>query len=293
MTDLELAKPEVTSFFDPATFTVSYVVKDPDSSHAAIIDSVLDYDPKSGRTSTHSADRIIAFVQARGLIIDWVLETHAHADHLTAAPYLKQTLGGKIAIGEHIRDVQNIFRDIFNLEEEFLPDGSQFDHLFRDGDILQVGGMAGNVIHTPGHTPACLTYMFGNAAFVGDTLFMPDAGTARADFPGGDAHTLYRSTQKILSLPDDTRLFLCHDYGQDGSREFVWESTVAEQKDQNIHVGRGNDEDSYVQMRNERDAALDMPTLILPSIQVNIRAGNMPPPEDNGMSYIKIPINGL
>lgn len=286
-------KPEVISFFDEATFTASYIVKDPASAKAAIVDSVLDFDPKSGRTKTESADRIIDYARQNGLEIDWVLETHAHADHLTAAPYLKKTLGGKIAIGEHIKDVQVIFRDVFNMEREFLPDGSQFDRLFVDGDQFQIGGLTAQVMHTPGHTPACLTYVIGDAAFVGDTLFMPDAGTARADFPGGDAHTLYQSTQKILALPEETRIFLCHDYGADGARDIVFETTVKAERAANIHVGKGRDEASYIQMREARDATLDMPTLILPSIQVNIRGGELPPAEDNGVRYMKLPIDAL
>lgn len=287
-----MSNPVVTSFFDEATNTVSYLVKDPDSDHAAIVDSVLDYDPKSGRTNTESADEIIKAVEDQNLTIDWILETHAHADHLTAAPYLQQRLGGQIAIGEHIKDVQAIFRDVFNVEKEFLPDGKQFDHLFVEGDTFTIGGLEGRVLHTPGHTPACLTYVIGDAAFVGDTLFMPDAGTARADFPGGDARVLYQSTQKILQLPDETRLFLCHDYGPDG-RPIKWETTVAEQRALNVHVGEGVSEDEFVEMRTKRDATLDMPTLILPSIQVNMRAGHMPPAEDDGKVYLKIPVNGL
>lgn len=287
-----MTKPDVTSFFDEETNTVSYVVRDPESLHAAIIDSVLDYDPKSGRTKTDSADKIVSHVESVGLTIDWILETHAHADHLTAAPYLQKRLGGKTAIGEHIKDVQAIFRDVFNVEKEFRADGKQFDHLFVAGDSFAIGGMQGKVMHTPGHTPACLTYLVGDAAFVGDTLFMPDAGTARADFPGGDAHILYRSTRKILALPDETRLFLCHDYGPDG-RAIAWETTVQEQREKNIHVGDATNEKTYVDMRNARDETLEMPTLILPSIQVNMRAGEMPPADDNGVVYLKIPINAL
>ncbi len=288
-----MQKPIVTSFFDKATFTASYIVKDPDSAKAAIVDSVLDFDPKSGRTKTDSADEIIAHVKDNGLEVEWILETHAHADHLTAAPYLKKHLGGKTGIGEHIKDVQTIFRDVFNLEKEFLPDGSQFDHLFADGDTFQIGGLTVSVMHTPGHTPACLTYVVGDAALVGDTLFMPDAGTARADFPGGDAHTLYQSTQKILALPEDTRIFLCHDYGADGKREIAFTTTVKAEREANIHVGFGKDEADYIKMREARDATLDMPTLILPSIQVNIRAGELPPAEDNGVRYMKLPIDAL
>jgi len=287
-----MKQPIVISFFDEATFTASYIVKDPDSNHAAIIDSVLDYDAKSGRTSTDSADAIISLAQAQGLSIDWILETHAHADHLSAAVYLQEKLGGKIAIGEHITDVQKIFRDVFNFEKEFLPDGTQFDHLFADGDSFMIGGLEAKVMHTPGHTPACITFLAGDAAFVGDTLFMPDSGTARADFPGGDARALYDSTQKLLALPDETRVFLCHDYGQDG-REITCETTIAEQRAKNIHVGEGKDVEAYVAMREARDKALAMPTLILPSIQVNIRGGHMPPAEENGTIYLKVPLNRL
>ncbi|MEN8721777.1 MAG: MBL fold metallo-hydrolase [Alphaproteobacteria bacterium] len=288
-----MQQPTVISFFDEATFTASYIVQDPDSNKAAIIDSVLDFDPKSGRTNTESADEIIAHVKKHGLEVEWILETHAHADHLTAAPYLKKNLGGKTAIGEHIKDVQTIFRDVFNLEKSFLPDGSQFDHLFNDADTFMIGGLKVLVMHTPGHTPACISYIAGDAAFVGDTLFMPDAGTARADFPGGDAHTLFHSTQKILALPDETRIFLCHDYGADGKREIAYTTTVKAEREANIHVGAGKDEAAYIKMREARDATLGMPTLILPSIQVNIRAGELPPAEDNGVRYMKLPIDAL
>ena len=286
-------RPDVAAFFDEATFTVSYVVSDPQSKSAAIIDSVLDYDPKSGRTSTKSADRIIAHVRDSGLTVDWILETHAHADHLTAAPYLKQALGGKTAIGEHIVTVQKTFADVFNLEPDFATDGSQFDHLFADRDKFEIGSIAGRVMHAPGHTPACVVYVIGDAAFVGDTLFMPDFGTARCDFPGGDSRVLYRSIQKLFSLPDETRLFMCHDYKALGRDTYEWETTVAKERAENIHVHKGIDEDGFVTMRTERDATLDMPTLILPSVQVNIRAGDLPPPEDNGVAYLKIPINAL
>lgn len=288
-----MQQPTVISFFDEATFTASYIVQDPDSNKAAIIDSVLDFDPKSGRTNTESADEIIAHVKKHGLEVEWILETHAHADHLTAAPYLKKNLGGKTAIGEHIKDVQTIFRDVFNLEKSFLPDGSQFDHLFNDADTFMIGGLKVLVMHTPGHTPACISYIAGDAAFVGDTLFMPDAGTARADFPGGDAHTLFQSTQKILALPDETRIFLCHDYGADGKREIAYTTTVKAEREANIHVGAGKDEAAYIKMREARDATLGMPTLILPSIQVNIRAGELPPAENNGVRYMKLPIDAL
>ncbi len=287
------AHPEVGSFFDPATNTVSYVVKDPESQACAIIDPVLDYDPKSGRTTTRSADQIVAYVRKHKLDVDWLLETHAHADHLSAAPYLKEKLGGRTGVGEPIAKVQQIFKSVFNIEKEFLPDGSQFDHLFADGETFAIGGLEVRAIHTPGHTPACMTYVMGDAAFVGDTLFMPDFGTARADFPGGDAATLYKSIQKVLSLPDDTRLFMCHDYKAPGRNEYAWETTVAEERAGNIHVGAGKSEDEFVAMRTARDATLEMPTLLLPSVQVNIRAGHLPPEEDNGVSYLKIPLNAL
>ncbi len=284
--------PHVTAFFDEATYTVSYVVREPDGPHAAIIDSVLDFDPKSGRTSTASADRIIAFVSEHGLTIDWILETHAHADHLSAAPYLKAALGGRIGIGEHITEVQQIFKKIFNLEKTFNTDGAQFDHLFREGEEFRIGGMTARVMHTPGHTPADVTYVIGDAAFVGDTLFMPDYGTARADFPGGDARRLYRSIRRLLEeLPPETRLFLCHDYKAPGRDHYAWETTVAEERAHNLHVHDGVSEEEFVAMRTARDKTLAMPLLLLPSVQVNIRAGQLPPPEDNGVSYLKIPVN--
>lgn len=284
--------PHVTAFFDEATYTVSYVVREPDGPHAAIIDSVLDFDPKSGRTSTASADRIIAFVSEHGLTIDWILETHAHADHLSAAPYLKAALGGRIGIGEHITEVQQIFKKIFNLEKTFNTDGAQFDHLFREGEEFRIGGMTARVMHTPGHTPADVTYVIGDAAFVGDTLFMPDYGTARADFPGGDARRLYRSIRRLLEeLPPETRLFLCHDYKAPGRDHYAWETTVAEERAHNLHVHDGVSEEEFVAMRTARDKTLAMPVLLLPSVQVNIRAGQLPPPEDNGVSYLKIPVN--
>lgn len=285
--------PVVKAFFDNDTCTVTYVVNEPKGSHCAIIDSVLDYDPKSGRTNTSSADEVIEFIRAAGLTVDWILETHAHADHLTAAPYLKAVLGGTTGIGEHIADVQRIFKKVFNVEPEFATDGSQFDHLFADGETFKIGDMSVTAMHTPGHTPACLTYAVGNAAFVGDTLFMPDYGTARADFPGGDAATLYRSIHKVLSLPDDTRLFMCHDYLAPGREQYAWETTVADEREHNIHIGGGTAEAEYVAMRNERDKTLAMPVLILPSVQVNMRAGQLPPEEDNGVSYLKIPVNAL
>mgnify|MGYP001451353540 CR=1 FL=1 len=285
--------PIVQAFFDEATFTVSYVVSEPDGPHCAIVDSVLDYDPKAGRTSTKSADAVIAHVRERNLTVDWILETHAHADHLTAAPYLKEKLGGQIAIGAHITDVQGIFGKVFNAEPGFRADGSQFDHLFADGDSFRIGSLEGRVMHTPGHTPACLTYVIGDAAFVGDTLFMPDYGTARADFPGGDAAILYRSIQKVLALPAETRLFMCHDYKAPGRDVFAWETTVAREKAENVHVHDGVSEAEFVRMRTERDATLDMPVLILPAVQVNMRAGHLPPAEDNGVTYLKIPVNAL
>ncbi|MEQ8700253.1 MAG: MBL fold metallo-hydrolase [Bauldia litoralis] len=286
-------KPEVKTFFHEPTFTATHVVWDPEAKNAAIVDSVLDYDHKAGRTSTEAADALIAFVEEQGLTVDWILETHAHADHLTAAPYLKEKLGGKIAIGDHIKDVQTVFKGVFNAEESFRTDGSQFDHLFMDGESFTVGTIPAQVIHTPGHTPACLTYVIGDAAFVGDTLFMPDYGTARVDFPGGDGPTLFRSIQKIFSLPPETRLFLCHDYKAPGRDDFVWETTVADEKARNIHVHDGVNEGEFVKFRTERDATLEMPVLILPSVQVNMRGGHLPPAEDNGISYLKLPVNAL
>ncbi|MEQ8653654.1 MAG: MBL fold metallo-hydrolase [Kiloniellales bacterium] len=285
-------KPEITTFFDTATSTASHVVHCPETKQAAIIDSVLDYDPKSGRTSTASAETILAHVEATGLQVAWILETHVHADHLTAAPLLQEKLGAKIGIGAAISTVQEVFKKVFNAEPAFATDGRQFDHLFEDGERFMLGKLEARVMHTPGHTPACATYLIGDAAFVGDTLFMPDFGTARCDFPGGDARQLYRSIQKILALPPDTRLFLCHDYGP-GGRAYAWETTVAEERAANIHVNDGVSEDAFVAMRNKRDAELDMPVLILPSVQVNMRAGHLPPPEDNGTRYLKIPINAL
>ena len=284
--------PTVQPFFDSVTGTVSYVVFGPAGPECAVIDSVLDFDPKSGRTDTHSADRIIAFVRAQRLEVKWILETHAHADHLTAAPYLREQLGGRIGIGRNITAVQDVFSRVFNLEDHFPTDGSQFDRLLAGGEVLEVGDLRIEVIETPGHTPACAAYRAGDAVFVGDTLFMPDVGTARCDFPGGDAATLYRSVGKLLALPPQTRIFMCHDYPPDG-RDPQWQSTVAEERRHNIHVHDGVGEADFVAMRTARDATLDMPNLILPSIQVNIRAGAMPPPEDNGMRYLKIPLNAL
>ena len=285
--------PDVTAFFDEATNTVSYVVQDPAGRACAIVDSVLDFDYSSGRTDTASADEIIAFVRDKGLEVAWILESHVHADHLSAAPYLQERLGGKIGIGEKITVVQDTFGKVFNEGTEFQRDGSQFDQLFTEGDSFPIGQMRGDVLHTPGHTPACLTYVIGDAAFVGDTLFMPDFGTARCDFPGGSAQDLYQSIQKILSLPDETRIFVGHDYKAPGREEFAWESTVGEQKARNIHVGAGAAEEKFVEMREARDATLAMPKLIVPSLQVNMRAGQMPEPEDNGTTYLKVPVNKL
>lgn len=286
-----LVEPQVRTFFDEATFTATHVVVDPDSRRCAILDPVLDYDPKSGRTSTGSADAVIEWVQGEDLSVDWLLETHVHADHLSAAPYLKERLGGTTGIGERVRDVQETFKNVFNAEPGFRTDGSQFERLFEDGESFRIGGLAGRVLHTPGHTPSCVTYVIGDAAFVGDTLFMPDYGTARCDFPGGDAATLYRSIRKVLSLPPETRLFLCHDYKAKGRDDFVWQTTVAEERARNVHVHDGIGEEAFVEMRQARDRTLAMPVLILPAVQVNMRAGHLPPPEDNGVSYLKIPVN--
>lgn len=285
-----MQQPIIHSFFDPDTSTVTHVVSDPDTRCAAIIDSVLDFDPKSGRISHASADRAIDYVRQAGLTVEWLLETHAHADHLSAAPYLKEKLGGKIGIGRHIRDVQHVFKKIFNAGD-MDTEGADFDHLFDDDERFRIGRLDVRVMHTPGHTPACLTYVIGNDAFVGDTLFMPDYGTARCDFPGGDAATLYRSIQKVLALAPDTRLHLCHDYPPAEGREPAWVATVAEQRAKNIHVHEGVTQAAFVSMRTARDKTLAMPTLILPAIQVNVRAGRLPPPEDNGVRYLKLPIN--
>ncbi len=285
--------PHVKAFFDITTNTVSYVVRDPSGSSCAIIDSVLDYDPASGRTSTAHADEVIAWVQAEGLKTEWILETHVHADHLSAAPYIQERLGGKIGIGDHITIVQNTFGKIFNEGTAFQRDGSQFDALFKDGDSLHFGQLRVDVMHTPGHTPACLTYVIGDTAFVGDTLFMPDFGTARCDFPGGSAEMLYKSIEKILALPDETRIFVGHDYKAPGRDDYAWETTVGEQKALNVHIGAGRPIEDFVRMRTERDAQLGMPRLILPSIQINMRAGNQPEPDDNGVSYLKVPLNTL
>ncbi|MEQ9326652.1 MAG: MBL fold metallo-hydrolase [Rhodospirillales bacterium] len=284
--------PAVRTFFDEATFTATHVTWDPDTKRAAIIDSVLDYEVKSGRTSTESADKVIAFVEAEGLAVDWILETHVHADHLSAAPYLKGKLGGKVAIGSKIPAVQGVFKKVFNAGEGFATDGRQFDRLFEDGETFPIGGIEVRVMHTPGHTPACAVYVVGDAAFVGDTLFMPDFGTARCDFPGGDAAQLYRSIRRVLDLPPETRLFMCHDYAP-GGREYRWETTVAAERAENIHVRDGVTEAEFVAMRTKRDKELSMPALILPSVQVNMRAGALPPAEDNGVSYLKIPLNAL
>ena len=284
--------PEVRTFFDETTFTACHLVWDPAAKAAAIIDSVKDYDPKSGRSSLASAEELVAFVEREGLTVEWILETHVHADHLTAAPFLKQRLGGKTGIGDAVGKVQTVFKEIFNVEPDFATDGRQFDRLFADGDSFQIGGLTAKVIHTPGHTPACVTYVIGDAAFVGDTLFAPDYGTARCDFPGGDARQLYRSIKKILALPPETRMFLCHDYAP-GGRDFLWQTSVAEQRAKNIHIHDGVEEGDFVKMREERDAGLQMPVLLLPSVQVNMRAGDLPPPEDNGVSYLKIPLDRM
>lgn len=285
-------RPQVQGFFDQATWTISYVVHGGPGTACAIVDPVLDYDPKSGRTGTASADRLVEYVQANRLRLEWILETHAHADHLTAAPYLKDKLGGRTGIGEHIRSVQKVFQGIFNLGSGFRQDGSQFDRLFRDGDELRIGALRGQVLHVPGHTPADVAYQIGDAVFVGDTLFMPDVGTARCDFPGGDAATLYASVRRLLDLPPQTRLFLCHDYPPT-DRPVAFETTVAAQREHNIHVRDGIAQDQFVAMRQRRDATLDMPVLILPAVQVNIRAGELPPAEANGVAYLKIPLNAL
>jgi glyoxylase-like metal-dependent hydrolase (beta-lactamase superfamily II) len=283
----------VEAFFDPATFTYSYVVSDPVTRQCAVIDSVLDYDPASGRTSHATAQRLVDYVRAQGLTVQWLLETHVHADHLSAAPYLKQQLGGRLAIGDRITVVQDTFGKLFNAGSDFATDGRQFDHLFHDGDTFQVGNVQGRAIHTPGHTPACMTYVIGDAAFVGDTLFMPDYGTARCDFPGGDARTLYQSIQKLFTLPGETRVFMCHDYKAPGREEFLYETTIAAEREHNVHVGAGITEEEFVAMRTARDATLGMPTLILPSVQINMRGGELPTPEGNGTRYLKIPLDVL
>jgi glyoxylase-like metal-dependent hydrolase (beta-lactamase superfamily II) len=285
-------KPEVTAFFDAPTNTVTYVVRDPKSDACAVIDSVMDIDYAAGRITYASADAVIGFIRQQGYRLEWLIETHVHADHLSGAPYIQAALGGKIGIGENITIVQDTFGKVFNEGTEFQRDGSQFDRLFRDGDTYQIGSMTAMALHTPGHTPACMTHVIGDAGFVGDTLFMPDGGSARADFPGGDARILYRSIRRVLSLPDEMRLFMCHDYGPNG-REIRWETTVAEQKAHNIHVHTGITEDEFVRVREARDATLAMPKLIIPSLQVNMRAGDLPPPDDSGKRFLKVPINGL
>jgi glyoxylase-like metal-dependent hydrolase (beta-lactamase superfamily II) len=283
--------PEITAFFDEDTFTVTYIVADPDTKQCAVIDSVLDYDANTGRTRTDSADKVITHINEQRLTLVWLLETHVHADHLSGAPYIQQQLGGKITIGDQITQVQDIFGNLFNAEEAFSRNGSQFDHLLAANEELKVGNLSMTALHTPGHTPACMSFLVGDACFVGDTLFMPDYGTARCDFPGGDATTLYESMKKILSLPDATRLFMCHDYAP-GGREYLWESTVAESKATNIHLA-GKTKAEFIDMRTTRDAQLSAPRLLLPSVQVNMRAGHMPPAEDNGIAYIKIPLNQI
>jgi glyoxylase-like metal-dependent hydrolase (beta-lactamase superfamily II) len=283
--------PVIQTFFDPATFTATHVVSCPITKQAAVIDSVLDFEASSGRTGSESADRVLAYLRDERLTVAWLLETHAHADHLSAAPYLKVHVGGRIAIGTHIREVQGVFKQVFNAKD-MNSDGSQFDHLFEDGETFGIGKLQARVLHTPGHTPACVTYLIGDDAFVGDTLFMPDYGSARCDFPGGDARTLYRSIRKLLSLPAETRLHLCHDY-LPGGRAAQWESTVGQQRQANVHVHDGVSEDDFVAMRTARDRQLGVPALMLPSVQVNARAGHLPPPEDNGTRYLKIPLNTL
>lgn len=289
----KVLRPSIAGFFDEATNTVSYVVHDPATREAAIIDSVLDYEAASGRTSYGSADLIIEYSHSHNLKVNWLIETHAHADHISAAPYLQEKLGGKLAIGKEIIRVQDVFGKLFNAGTDFERDGSQFDHLFVDGETFSLGEIEGIVLHVPGHTPADMAFIIGDAAFVGDTIFMPDFGTARADFPGGDARQLFQSIRRLLSLPDETRLFLCHDYKAPGRDEYAWETTVKRQREGNVHVKDGVTEDEFVEMRTTRDAKLSMPKLIMPSVQVNIRGGRLPEPEDNGVSYIKIPVNAV
>ncbi|MEM8957976.1 MAG: MBL fold metallo-hydrolase [Pseudomonadota bacterium] len=284
-------KPQVTGFFDPQSNTITYVVKDPGSTDCAVIDPVMEFDQAAGRLSYQSADEVIAFIRSNGLVLDWIIETHVHADHLSGAPYIQQQLGGKIGIGEHVQTVQDTFGKIFNEGTEFQRDGTQFDALFADGDSYMVGGMRCFALHTPGHTPACMVHIMGDAAFAGDTLFMPDGGSARADFPGGDAGQLYDSIQRVLSLPDEMRLFICHDYGP-GGRAVSWETTIGAQKAHNIHVGGGKTREEFVKFRTERDAQLKMPQLIIPSLQVNMRAGDVPEDEDGNM-MLKVPVNKL
>lgn len=282
-------KPEIQAFFDEPTNTVSYLVFDPATQRAAVVDPILDFDHRTGKASTKSADAILKAAEARSLIIDWVLETHAHADHLSGAPYIKLKTGAKVGIGEHIREVQKIFRPVFNATD-LKGDGSEFDHLFKDGERFRIGNLEGEVLHSPGHTPACVSYKIADAVFVGDTIFMPDYGTARADFPGGSARDLYRSIKRLLSLPPETRLFICHDYKAPGRDHYAWETTIAEERERNPHVRDGISEDEFVAIREARDATLAAPLLLLPSIQVNIRAGNLPPEEINGVRYLKIPV---
>lgn len=291
MVDLSV-RPDVVPFFDPVSNTISYVVHDPASASCAVIDSVMDFDYASGRLAHDSADRIVAHIRAQGWQLEWLIETHVHADHLSAAPYIQEQLGGRLGIGDQIRVVQDTFGKIFNEGTRFERDGSQFDRLFADGDSYAIGAMSAHALFTPGHTPADMVHVIGDAAFVGDTLFMPDAGSARADFPGGDARTLYRSIQRLLTLPPQTRLFMCHDYGPNG-RDVAWETTVAAQREANIHIGGGISEDDFVAMREARDKTLDMPRLIIPSLQVNMRGGRLPEPDDEGRAFLKVPINGL
>ena len=286
-------KPVVKGFFDEATYTITYVVHDPATNEAAVIDSVLDYRPNSGRTAFDSADEVIAYITSQNLQVTWLLETHAHADHLSAAPYLQEKLGGKLAIGKQITHVQDVFGKLFNAGTEFERDGSQFDQLFEDGDTFRIGNIEATVLHVPGHTPADMAYVIGDAIFLGDTMFMPDYGTARADFPGGDARQLFQSIRRLLQLPEDARLFMCHDYKAPGREDYAWESTVGAQRKANVHVHDGVSEDEFVALRTKRDATLDLPDLIMPSVQVNIRGGHMPAPEENGVSYIKIPVNAV
>jgi len=284
--------PNVHAFFDPDTWSLTYIVQDPNSGSCAIVDPVLDYEAASGQTTTESADEVVAKVEAENLTVEWILETHVHADHLSAAPYLQKRLGGRIGIGAHISEVQNIFGNLFNAEPEFHRNGSQFNQLFADGDTFAIGGLTVTAMHTPGHTPACMTYYIGDSLFVGDTLFMPDFGTARCDFPGGDASALYQSIQRLFTLPPETRIFMCHDYMPNG-REMRYETTVGEQKKFNIHLHDGISEEEFVTMRSAKDKTLSMPALMLPSVQVNMRAGELPPPEDNGIRYLKIPLDAV
>ena len=286
-------KPEVKAFFDADSNTISYIVKDPTSNSCAIIDSVMDIDYAAGRITYDHADEMIAYVKDNGLKLEWLIETHVHADHLSAAPYIQEKLGGKIGIGSQITVVQDTFGKVFNEGTEFQRDGSQFDALFEDGDTYSIGNLVATAIHTPGHTPACMTHVMGDAGFVGDTLFMPDFGTARCDFPGGSSETLFKSIQKILALPDETRIFVGHDYKAPGRDDYAWETTVGEQKALNVHIGTGKSVEDFVQMRDARDATLGMPRLILPSLQVNMRAGNMPEPDEQGDVFLKVPINKI